>query len=92
LPVSNRADQFVFLFRRDDASGGVGFSFRPLAAFDVNAIQDRRRSATTRQSDAYDAVRQNRMIIAGLTELSPDNAVWKRDLAWYDEQIAELLR
>jgi hypothetical protein len=27
-----------------------------------------------------------------LTKLSPDNAVWKKDLAWFDNQIAELDR
>ena len=25
-----------------------------------------------------------------MTSLSPDNAVWKDDLAWFDGQIAEL--
>jgi hypothetical protein len=25
-----------------------------------------------------------------LTKLSPDNATWKNDLAWFDGQIAEL--
>jgi hypothetical protein len=27
-----------------------------------------------------------------MTSLSPDNAEWKRDLAWFDRQIAELAR
>jgi hypothetical protein len=27
-----------------------------------------------------------------MTTLSPDNAVWKRDLAWFEGQIAELAR
>jgi hypothetical protein len=30
--------------------------------------------------------------MARMTSLSPDNAVWKRDLAWFDGQIAELAR
>jgi hypothetical protein len=25
-----------------------------------------------------------------MTALSPDNAIWKEDLAWFDAQIAEL--
>ncbi len=25
-----------------------------------------------------------------MTVLSPDNAIWRRDLAWFDGQIAEL--
>jgi len=25
-----------------------------------------------------------------MTSLSPDNAEWKRDLGWFDRQIAEL--
>jgi len=25
-----------------------------------------------------------------LTKLSPDNAIWKKDLAWFDGQIAAL--
>jgi hypothetical protein len=37
-------------------------------------------------------LRQGRAIIVRMTNLSPDNAVWKRDLAWFDEQIAELTR
>jgi hypothetical protein len=39
---------------------------------------------------ARDALRQGRAIIARLTQLSPDNAVWKRDLAGFDGQLAEL--
>jgi hypothetical protein len=39
---------------------------------------------------ALDALRQGRAIMLQMTSLSPDNAVWKRDLAWFDEQIAEL--
>jgi hypothetical protein len=31
-------------------------------------------------------------IISRLTKLSPDNAVWKKDLAWFDAQIEELGR
>jgi len=27
-----------------------------------------------------------------MTSLSPDNALWKRELAWIDGQIAELAR
>jgi hypothetical protein len=36
------------------------------------------------------ALRQGRAIMVRLTSLSPDNAVWKRDLGWLDGQIAEL--
>ena len=39
-----------------------------------------------------DALRQGRAIIVRMSSLSPDNAVWKRDLAWFDEQIAEVAR
>jgi tetratricopeptide (TPR) repeat protein len=35
-------------------------------------------------------LRQGHEIIARLTKLSPDNAVWKSDLAWFDGQIKEL--
>jgi hypothetical protein len=31
-------------------------------------------------------------IMVRLTTLSPDNAVWRRDLAWFDGQIVELTR
>jgi hypothetical protein len=44
------------------------------------------------KAKALDALRQGRAIMVGLTGLSPDNAVWKRDLAWFDGQIAELAR
>jgi hypothetical protein len=30
--------------------------------------------------------------MAVMTMVSPDNAVWKRDLAWFDGQIVELGR
>jgi hypothetical protein len=30
--------------------------------------------------------------MARMTALSPNNAVWKRDLAWFDGQIAEMAR
>jgi len=39
-----------------------------------------------------DELRRGRAIMARMTTLSPDNAVWKRDLAWFDGQIAELTR
>jgi hypothetical protein len=41
---------------------------------------------------ALDALRQGRAIMVRVTSLSPDNAAWKRDLAWFDGQIAELAR
>ena len=36
------------------------------------------------------ALRQGKAIMDRLVKLSPDNARWKRDLAWFDEQIAAL--
>jgi integrase len=33
-----------------------------------------------------------RAIMVRLTPLSPDNAMWRRDLAWFDGQIVELTR
>jgi hypothetical protein len=39
---------------------------------------------------ARDYLRRGREIMAHLTKLSPDNAQWKQDLAWFDRQIAEL--
>jgi tetratricopeptide (TPR) repeat protein len=39
---------------------------------------------------ARDFLRQGQAIMARLTKLSPDNAVWARDLAWFDGWIAEL--
>jgi hypothetical protein len=41
---------------------------------------------------ALDALRQGRAIMLRMTSLSPDNAAWQRDLAWFDAQIAELAR
>src|SRR5262249_2099527 len=41
---------------------------------------------------ALDALRNGRAIMVRLTTLSPDNAVWKSDLAWFDGKIAELGR
>jgi hypothetical protein len=42
------------------------------------------------RAKARDFLRQGQAIMARLTKLSPDNAVWKRDLAWFDGQIAVL--
>jgi hypothetical protein len=42
------------------------------------------------RAKAGDYLRQGQAILARLTKLSPDNAVWKSDLAWFDGQIAEL--
>lgn len=42
------------------------------------------------KAKALEALRQERAIMVRMTALSPDNAIWKRDLAWFDRQIAEL--
>jgi hypothetical protein len=42
--------------------------------------------------DALAALRQGESIIARLAALSPDNAGWQRDLAWFNEQIAALTK
>ena len=36
------------------------------------------------------ALRQGKAIMDRLVKLAPDNAGWKRDLAWFDQQIAAL--
>ena len=36
------------------------------------------------------ALRAGKAIMDRLVKLSPDNAGWKRDLAWLDQQIAAL--
>jgi hypothetical protein len=37
-------------------------------------------------------LRQGQAILARLTKLSPDNAIWKQDLARFDRLIAELAK
>jgi hypothetical protein len=39
---------------------------------------------------ALDSLRHGQAIMARLTKLSPDNATWKQDLAWFNRVIAEL--
>ncbi|MGC2224051.1 MAG: hypothetical protein WA624_17745 [Methylocella sp.] len=39
-----------------------------------------------------DVLRQGQAIFARLTKLSPDNAIWKQDLARFDRLIAELAK
>jgi hypothetical protein len=39
---------------------------------------------------ALDFSRQGQAIMVRLTKLSPDNARWKKDLALFDQEIAEL--
>jgi hypothetical protein len=41
---------------------------------------------------ALDALQRGRAIMVRITSLSRDNAVWKRDLVWFDEQIEDLSR
>jgi MFS family permease len=43
-------------------------------------------------AQALDSLKQGRAIIVRLTALSPTNATWKSDLAWFDRQIAALAR
>jgi hypothetical protein len=43
-------------------------------------------------ANAIDTLLPGRAIMVRMTSLSPENAVWKRDLAWFDGQIAELSR
>ena len=53
-----------------------------------------RLALTHRQSGdkakALNYLRQGQEIMARLTKLSPDNAVWKDDLSWFEGQIKEL--
>jgi tetratricopeptide (TPR) repeat protein/pimeloyl-ACP methyl ester carboxylesterase len=44
------------------------------------------------KATARDYLRQGQAIMQRLTKLSPDNAVWKKDLARFDGEIAELDR
>ncbi len=37
---------------------------------------------------ALGAFREGRAIMARMVALSPDNAEWKRDLAWFEGQVA----
>jgi hypothetical protein len=37
-------------------------------------------------------VRQGQAIIARMTQVSPDNTVWKNDLIWFNGQIAQIKR
>ena len=41
---------------------------------------------------ALDALGQGRDIILRLTERTPENAIWKQDLNWFDRQIESLVR
>jgi len=44
------------------------------------------------KAKALDVLHRGQAIMVRMTTLSPDNAVWKSDLAWFDGQIAELTR
>jgi hypothetical protein len=81
---------------------GPIFQWRPLAQSDPGnagrqrdlAISYERLADLYRQSKdrgkALAALRQGKAIMDRLVKLSPDNAKWKRDLAWFDQQIAAL--
>ena len=42
------------------------------------------------KAKAREALGTGREIMAQLTQLSADNAIWRNDLAWFDGQIAAL--
>jgi len=46
--------------------------------------------ASNDKAKARGFLRQGQEIMARLTKLSPDNAVWKNDFAWFEGQIKEL--
>jgi hypothetical protein len=41
------------------------------------------------KTKTLETLRQGWAIMVRMTSLSPDNAVWKRDLDWFNRQIAE---
>ena len=41
-------------------------------------------------AEALSALRQGQAMMVRMTRLSPDNTTWKNDLAWFNEQIAQL--
>jgi len=47
---------------------------------------------TSDNAKALDVLGKGRVIMERLAKLSPETATWKRDLAWFDGQIAELVR
>jgi hypothetical protein len=44
------------------------------------------------KAKALDSLRQGRDIVFRLTERSPENTAWKRDLGWFDTEISDLAR
>ncbi len=42
------------------------------------------------KSDALSALTEGRTIIARLCRISPDNAQWRQDLAWFEKQLQSL--
>jgi hypothetical protein len=44
------------------------------------------------KADALTALREGQAIVARVIRLSPENPRWKQDLAWFDEQVADLTK
>jgi tetratricopeptide (TPR) repeat protein len=61
--------------------------FEPLASFEGLALIKKQSGD---KAKAREFLRQGHAIMARLTKLSPDNAQWKQDLAWFDREIKEL--
>ena len=61
-----------------------------LAASYAKLAEVYRRS--NKPGEALAALRQGEAIMARLAKLSPDNTGWKRDLSWFDNQIAALTK
>ncbi|MGH6839014.1 MAG: hypothetical protein ACREDT_09455 [Methylocella sp.] len=57
------------------------------ASLGTHALAHRLSGDTTK---AGDFLRRGQEIMARSTILSPDDAGWKEELAWFDSQIAEL--
>ncbi|MGB8898112.1 MAG: hypothetical protein WCC90_02140 [Methylocella sp.] len=44
------------------------------------------------KAKALDFLWQGQAIMACLTKLAPDNAIWKQDLAWFEGEIGGLAK
>jgi hypothetical protein len=47
---------------------------------------------TGASADALKALQSGQVIMVRITQLSPDNATWKNDLTWFNDQIALMKR
>ena len=67
--------------------GNAGGQHDRSVSFAKLAVVQQKMSAP---AEALSSLRQGQEIIARMMQISPDNETWQNDLAWFNDQIAQM--